>query len=77
MTQFRFTYVILAITAILVFTVHVRTNSNRAFHKLRVANVKQSLLNQTLRQKQLDIETMINPSAIAEKIKGMNPAKAK
>jgi hypothetical protein len=75
MTQIRFIFVIIAITAVLVFTVHVRTTSNRAFHKLRVANLTQKRLNQTLRQKQLQIESMINPAAISEQLEQVNPSK--
>jgi hypothetical protein len=68
MTQFRFTYVIIVLTAILVYTVHVRTMSSRVFHKLETATIKQARLNQTLRQKQLAIESLINPAAISERL---------
>ena len=66
--QFRFTYVVIALTAVLVFTVHTRTTSSRIFYKVGAAHLKQTRLNQTLRQKQLDLESLISPSAISEKL---------
>ncbi|OHB59004.1 MAG: hypothetical protein A2Y12_19735 [Planctomycetes bacterium GWF2_42_9] len=67
--QFRFTYVVIALTAVLVFTVHIRTTSSRVFYKLGAANIKQTRFNQTLRQKQLDMERLISPAAISEKLR--------
>jgi hypothetical protein len=74
MTQFRFIYVIFALTAVLVFTVHLRTTTSRALYKLRAANLKQARLYQTLGQKTIEKEELINPAAISQKIK-QTPAK--
>jgi hypothetical protein len=74
MTQFRFIYVIFALTAVLVFTVHLRTITSRALFKLRVANQKQAILYEVLGHKTIDKEELINPAAISQKIK-QTPAK--
>ena len=68
MTQFRFAYIIFAVKVVLVYTVGIRTTSSRIFHRLEVVNLKQTRLNQTLRQKQLQIESIINPAAISERL---------
>jgi hypothetical protein len=72
LSQFRFIYVIVALTAVLVFAVHVRVTSSRVFYKFQVAHVKQNTLNAELKQTQLLLESMINPAAVSQKLEHIN-----
>ena len=75
MTQFRFIYLVFLLTAALVFAVHVRSTSSRAFYKFRIAHLKQTRLNQNLRQEQLLMESLVNPAAISERLEQINSSK--
>ena len=67
-SQFRFIYIIFALTAVLVFAVHVRATASRVFYKFQVAHVKQNTLNAELKQKQLQLESLINPAAVSQRL---------
>ncbi len=66
MSQFRFVFVVFCFTAVLIFTVSLRSANNRIFYELCTINVEQGRLKQQLWQKQLQLENLINPAAIAE-----------
>ena len=68
MSQFRFIFVIFCLTAVLIFTVYLRSTENSIFYKLCVINVEQNRLKQSLWQKQLELEGLINPAAISERL---------
>ena len=68
LSQFRFIFVIVALTAVLVFAVHVRVTSSRVFYKFQLAHTKHNTLNAELKQKQLHLEAMINPAAVSKKL---------
>jgi hypothetical protein len=72
LSQFRFIFVIIALTAVLVFAVHVRITSNRVFYKFQVAHTKQNTLNAELKQKQLQLESLINPAAVSKRLQGLD-----
>ncbi len=68
LSQFRFIFAIFAVTGILVFAVHVRATASRAFYKFQVAHIKQNTLNAELKQKQLQLESLINPAAVSKRL---------
>jgi len=67
-SQFRLVFVIFCLVAVLIFTVYLRNAENRIFYKLCLISVEQEHLKQKLWQKQLQIENMINPAAVSEKL---------
>ena len=66
--QFRFVFVVFCFTAILIFAAYLRGASNRVFYKLWSINTEESRLKQQLWQKQLQLESLINPAAISERL---------
>jgi hypothetical protein len=72
LSQFRFIFVIIALTAVLVFAVHVRITSSRVFYKFQLAHTKQNTLNAELKQKQLQLESLINPAAVSKRLEDIN-----
>jgi cytochrome c-type biogenesis protein CcmE len=69
MSQFRFVFVVFCFTAVLIFTVYLRSAGNQVFYQLCSCNVEQSRLKQELGAKQLRLEGMINPSAISRRMR--------
>ena len=67
MSQFRFVFVVLFFTAVLIFTVYLRSANNRVFYELCKYNVEQNRLKQKLGAKQLLLESLINPAAISQR----------
>ena len=65
-SRFRFIFVIFYFTAILIFTVYLRSVSNHSFYKFCSINAEQNRLKQQLWQKQLQLESLINPAAVSE-----------
>jgi len=68
--HFRFVFVVLFFTAVLIFAVYLRNVNNRVFYQLYTLEMEQSWLVQELTQKQLEVESMINPAAVSERIGG-------
>jgi hypothetical protein len=66
--HFRFVFVVLFFTAVLIFAVYLRNVNNRIFYQLYTLEVEQSWLIQELTQKQLDVESLINPAAVSERM---------
>jgi len=66
--RFRFVFVVFYLTAVLVLTVCVRSAGNRIFYKLCTTEARQERLKQQLWQKQLELESLINPAAISERL---------
>jgi len=64
--RFRFYFVVFFITAILLFTVFLRSTDNRIFYKLCKVNAELGQLKQQLGKKQLELENLISPSAVSE-----------
>jgi hypothetical protein len=57
-------------TAVLIFTVYLRSADNRIFNKLYTYEAEQGRLEQQLRQKQLQLEDLINPAAVSQRVNG-------
>jgi len=68
--HFRFVFVVLYITSVLIFVLCLRNANNRIFYKLYRCEVEQSWLIQELTHKQLQVETLINPAAVSEGVGG-------
>ena len=68
-SNFRFVFVVFYLTAILIFTVYLRNSEDRLFYQISVINAEQSRLKQQLANKQLQLESLINPAAIIKQIK--------
>lgn len=68
--QFRFVFVVFYFTAVLIFAVYLRSANNRIFYLLHTLEAEQSWLMQELTHKQLQVETLINPAAVSERLNG-------
>ena len=68
MSQFRFVLVVFYFTAVLIFAVYLRGANNRVFYKLSQYNALQNQLRQKLGAKQLELESLINPSALSKRL---------
>jgi len=68
MSQFRFVLVVFYFTAVLIFAVYLRGANNRFFYKLSQYNALQNQLKQKLGAKQLQLESLINPSALSKRL---------
>jgi len=66
--RFRFCFVVFYFTAVLILTVCLRSADNRIFYKLCTVNAKQGQLKQQLWRKQLQLESLINPAAVSERL---------
>ncbi len=62
---FCFAFIIFCVTVILIFTVYLRSANDRIFYKLWTINIEQGRLKQELWHKQLRLEGLINPAAVA------------
>jgi hypothetical protein len=69
MSQFRFVLVVFYFTAVLIFAVYLRGANNRVFYELSQYNAQQNQLKQELGAKQLQLESLVNPSALSERLK--------
>ena len=67
-SRFCFVFVIFYFTAVLILTVALRSANNRIFYKLCTLEAEQSRLKQQLWQKQLQLENLINPASISERL---------
>jgi len=68
MSRLCFIFTIFYVTGILIFTVYLRSSNDRLFYQLYLHKTKQSRLNQQLWQKQLQLESLINPAALAKRL---------
>ncbi len=68
MSRFRFVFVVSYFTGILVFAVYLREANNRSFYRFMSLRAEQNRLKQELWQKQLQVESLINPAAISERL---------
>jgi len=67
-TQVRFVFIVFYLTAVLIFTVHLRSTNNRIFYELCKQKAQQNRLKQALWRKQLQLESLINPAAISQRL---------
>jgi cytochrome c-type biogenesis protein CcmE len=63
-----FVFVVFYLAAILLFAVWVRTANRRMFYNLRKIDAQQSRLKQQLWEKQLQLEGLVNPASVWERV---------
>ncbi len=68
--QFRFVFVVFYFTAVLIFAVYLRSVNNRIIYQLYKHEAEQGWLVQELTHKQLQVESLINPAAVSERLGG-------
>lgn len=67
-SRFRFVFVVFYLTAVLIFTVYLRSTGNHIFYKLCTCRLEESRLKQQLANKQLHLESLINPAAVSQRL---------
>ena len=68
MNRICFIFIVLYITAVLVYTVQLRTSQSQSFYRFRAAYIKQAALKKLLWQQQLRLERLTNPNAVSETV---------
>jgi len=68
MRRFCFVFVVFYFTGMAIFTVYLRSTNNRIFYKLCRSRAEQNRLKQQLLAKQLQLESLINPAAISQRL---------
>ena len=63
-----FVFIIFCFTALLILTVYLRSAENHIFYRLYTINIEQDRLKQQLWQKQLQLESLINPAAVTRRL---------
>jgi len=63
-----FVLVVFFFAATLIVAVYLRGSNHRTFYTLRRYTIEQERLRQELWQKQLRVESLINPAAISERL---------
>ena len=63
-----FAFFVFYLTGILVFAVHLRAANNRIFNRLCTYRGEQSRLKQQLWQKQLRLESLMNPATVSDRL---------
>jgi hypothetical protein len=69
-SRFSFVLVVSFFAATLIVAVYLRGADRRAFYKIRTYKIEQGRLQQELWQKQLRVESLINPASISRKLGG-------
>ena len=69
-SQFRIVFIVFFVTAILIFTAYLHSVNNRIFYELCTCEAQQSRLKQQLGIKQLQLESLINPASVSERLDG-------
>jgi len=72
LSQFRFLFAVFCLTAILIFAVYLRDANNRIVYELCRYRADVSQLKQELGAKQLQLESLINPAAISQRLNEFN-----
>lgn len=67
-SRFCLVLVVLFFAATLILAVYLRGSNHRIFYALQRQRVEQNQLRQELWQKQLRVESLINPAAISERL---------
>jgi hypothetical protein len=64
----RLVFVVFYLTAVLIFTIHLRTAKSRVFNQYCKAEAQQKILRQELRSLQLRFEALISPRRLLENL---------
>jgi len=77
-SRFCFVLVIFFFAATLIVAVYLRGADKRTFYEVRMCKIEQGRLQQELWQKQLRVESLINPASISRVARPapVNPARA-
>lgn len=67
-SRFCFVLVVFSFAATLIVAVYLRGADRRAFYEIRTYKIEQGRLQQELWQKQLRVESLINPASISRKL---------
>lgn len=68
MSGFRFVFVVLSFTGILILAVYLRRANNQIFYRISLEAAAQERLSEEIGDKQLRVESLINPTAVSESI---------
>jgi hypothetical protein len=71
----RLVFVVFFLTAVLIFTIHIRTASSRVFNRFCKAQAQQKILRQELRTCQLRFESLITPRRLLEQLPELEESK--
>jgi hypothetical protein len=66
--RFCFVFVVFYFAAVLIFAIYLRNAESRVFYKLYMNSDEQSWLKLQLCQKQLQLEMLINPPAVSQRL---------
>jgi len=66
---FRLIFVVFCFTSVSLFAVYLRSANNHIFYKLCIYKTEQSQLRQLLGNKQLQLESLINPAAVSANLR--------
>jgi len=69
-SRFCFVLVVFFFAATLIVAVYLRGADKWAFYRIRTYRIEQGRLQQELWQKQLRVESLINPASISQKLGG-------
>ncbi|MHC4624019.1 MAG: hypothetical protein ACYS4W_08970 [Planctomycetota bacterium] len=67
-SRFCSVFVVLYFAAVLILAVYLRGANNRIFYEVCAINASRGRLKQQLWQKQLELESLINPAAVSERL---------
>jgi len=70
--RFCFVFAVFYFTAVLVFAVIVRSAENRIFYRLCTVNARQGQMKQQMWQKQLQLESLINPASVSRRLEHLS-----
>jgi hypothetical protein len=66
--RFRFSYAIICLTGILIFSIYLRGATDTINYKLYQTNVEHTRLRQQLGNEQIRLEGLINPASLMERV---------
>lgn len=69
-SRFCFVLIVFFFAATLIVAVYLRGADRRTFYRIRMCKIEQGRLQQELWQKQLRVESLINPAILSRKLGG-------
>ena len=72
MLQFRFAVAVFCLAFVLIFSIFLRDANNRTFYELCVYRGELSQMKQELGAKQLQMEAILNPAEIVQRLNTAN-----
>ncbi len=67
-SRFCFVFVVFYFAAVSILAIHLRNINNRTFYELCVLKAHHNRLKQELGNKQLRLESLINPAAVSQRL---------